>query len=203
MVAPRLIKEKPQFTPIMTLEDLEPGANLNPDEFIQRREDKRSSRQSHNLEIAGSTPAPATKLLSVAKPEKETKTEEPKTDNPVGTACLPCTISHIAAVSGQLNEAVRFAREDIQNDEISLRIDNSLKEIAAAERIDLAPEAVKKMLPEEQVLAKDIANELRDIRHGLEWFTTADELESLAARASELQSRVGKTWLKSRLSKKN
>lgn len=119
----------------------------------------------------------------------------------VGVACLPCTASHIATCAGELNESIRFARKDLLDPEVVIRIDHCLSEIGAAERIDLAPEAVVGLPEEERKVARYAANELREIRHGLEWFKTADELEELAAKTSTLQHTIGREWLRIRLNK--
>jgi len=136
--------------------------------------------------------APKPKLIS----ERVIEEEKPQE---AGTACVPCSMSHVATCAGELNEAVRFARKDIKDPEVSLRIDHCLSEIAACERIDLSPENVAKLPESQKPLAHDIANEIREIRHGLEWFKSADELENLAAKTNELQHRVGRAWLNERL----
>ena len=119
-----------------------------------------------------------------------------------GTACLPCTLSHASACVGLLNEAVRFARDDIANPEVSKRVDNCLSEIAAAERGDLIPENIQSLPPGQKKIAEDAAIVLRDIRHDLEWWKTKDDLENIAAKVSNLQHGMSRKWRMSRLSDK-
>jgi len=117
-----------------------------------------------------------------------------------GIACIPCSLSHVTACTGELNEAVRFAREDITNPEVTRRVNHCLSEIVACERIDLAPESTASLPPQEKEIADSVAKELRDIRHGLEWYKTKDDLENLAAKTAELQHDTSQKWLNLRLS---
>jgi len=127
--------------------------------------------------------------------------EDIEHDHDVGVACIPCTVSHIATCAGQLNEAIRFARDDIANPEVGMRIDNCLSEIAAAERIDLAPSNVVNLPDEERKIANDAAKALREVRHTLEWYKTYGELEGAAAAMSRLQHSTSQAWREARLSK--
>lgn len=117
-----------------------------------------------------------------------------------GTACIPCSLSHVTACTGVLNEAVRFAREDITNPEVTRRVNQCFSEILACERIDLAPESTASLPPQEKEIADSVAKELRNIRHGLEWYKTKDDLENLAAETAELQHDTYQKWLRLRLS---
>jgi hypothetical protein len=117
-----------------------------------------------------------------------------------GTACLPCVNSHMHACVGLLNEASRFAKKEGISDEVIRRTDGCLGEIVAAERIDLAPENVVSLPPEEKKIADYASKELREIRHSLEGLSNAEELEQIAARTAQLQHYVGSAWLKHRLS---
>ena len=117
-----------------------------------------------------------------------------------GTACIPCSVSHLTACVGELNEAVRFAREDVGSLEVTKRVDHCLSEITACERIDLAPENVVNLSPTEKAIANNLATEIREIRHGLEWYKSKEELEELAAKTAELQHSVSHEWVKARLS---
>jgi len=119
-----------------------------------------------------------------------------------GAACIPCTLSHTSACVGLLNEAVRFARDDIANPEVLKRVDNCLSEIAAAERGDLIPENIQSLPPEQKKIAEDATIALRDIRHDLEWWKTKDDLENITAKISSLQHEMSKKWRMARLSDK-
>lgn len=118
-----------------------------------------------------------------------------------GIACIPCTVSHVAACAGQLNEAIRFAREDLSSSDVGERIDRCLSEIAAAERIDLAPENVAALPDQEREIANDTAKRLRKLRHTLEWYESYDELETAAAEMSRLQHDASQAWRQARLSR--
>ncbi len=126
-------------------------------------------------------------------------TDEVEKPKPAGTACIPCGLSHVATCAGELNEAVRFAREDIASEEVATRINHCMSEIAACERIDLAPENIVGLNPKEKALADTMAKEIRDIRHGLEWFKTKEDIEELAAKTANLQQKIGREWLKMRI----
>lgn len=136
-------------------------------------------------------------MVQAPEPQQESKTPTKQ----VGVACIPCTVSHIATCAGELNEAVRFAREDVADPEVGLRIDRCLSEIAAAERIDLSPENVSGLPPEEKEIADDAARRLRKARHALEWYTKAQELEQAAADMSRLQHDASEAWRQARLHK--
>lgn len=118
-----------------------------------------------------------------------------------GTACIPCTLSHVSACAGELNEAVRFARssKDLSSDDVVKRINHCMSEIAAAERIDLAPENTEKLPQAEKELAIEAANQLRTVRHDLEWLKSVDDLEKLAAQMANLQHSISKAWFTQRL----
>jgi len=117
-----------------------------------------------------------------------------------GTACLPCTNSHLHACAGLLDEGVRMSPDGLNPDSME-RVDKCLREIAAAERVDLAPDKVAGLPEDERVIAETAAKGMREIRHGLEGLNTKDELEQLAVSTSTLQKYVGKEWFKLRLAK--
>ena len=146
--------------------------------------------------VAAEAPVVKTTPSQIIVTDVTDEVEKPK---PAGTACIPCGLSHVATCAGELNEAVRFAREDITSAEVSKRINHCVSEIAACERIDLAPENIVGLNPEEKVLADMMATEIRDIRHGLEWFKTKEDIEELAAKTANLQQKIGKEWLKMRI----
>ena len=116
-----------------------------------------------------------------------------------GTACLPCVNSHIHACVGLLNEANRFSHDDVTSPEVIKRVDGCLGEIVAAERVDLAPENIVDLPPKERDLAEYASRQLRDIRHGLEWFQTPEDLQELAAKTAKLQHEISNKWILLRL----
>jgi len=125
-------------------------------------------------------------------------TDEKKIEK--GTACLPCTNSHLHACAGLLSEAVRMSPDGL-NPESMKRVDKCLGEIAAAERVDLAPENVDGLPQDERKIADHASSEMREIRHGLEGLNSKAELEQLTIRTTNLQKYVGGEWFKVRLAK--
>lgn len=142
-----------------------------------------------------SSPVPAA-VPKISPPPVEDGEEKIKS----GTACLPCTNSHLHACTGLLDEASRMSPDGLTPDSMQ-RVDKCLGEIAAAERIDLAPENVVGLPEDEKKIATYAAKELREIRHTLEGLNNKEELEQVAARTTELQKYVGGKMFRLRLSK--
>jgi hypothetical protein len=117
-----------------------------------------------------------------------------------GKACLPCTIHHLATCSGLLDEAYRMNKNEL-DEESGERVLKCFKEIGAAERVDLAPDSINKLSKEEQVIAKDAAIQLREIRHGLEDIKTPEDLKKQAAAMSDLMTDVYRKYSKLILTK--
>jgi len=117
-----------------------------------------------------------------------------------GTACLPCTQDHLSTCSGLLSEALRFARKDgIESVEVISRIGLCNDELNAMERVDLRPELTVNLPDWEKQLANDVLNGSRDLRHNIAAMTSVNDLESIAATAQILRTKVGENWLKSRI----
>ena len=140
------------------------------------------------------------KLLITPPAEPRETASAPDIKIKKGTACLPCTNSHLHTCSGLLNEAVRMSPDGLNVDSME-RVDKCLGEIAAAERVDLSPENITNLSPNEKTIASTAAKEIRDIRHGLEGLKSKEELNDLAVRTTNLQKYVGKEWFKLRLAK--
>lgn len=140
-------------------------------------------------------------ITDLAEP-REISTVPPTSEEKVkkGTACLPCTNSHLHTCVGLLNEAVRMSHNGITPEGIE-RIDGCLAEIAAAERVDLAPENIVNLPAEEKRIADYTAKEIRDIRHDIEGLSSPEQLQQIAAKTAQLQHYVGQEWFKERLSK--
>jgi len=115
-----------------------------------------------------------------------------------GTACLPCTNSHLHACVGLLNEATRMSHDGITPDSIT-RVEQCLGEIVAAERIDLTPANIADLPPEERKIATYASKEIREIRHDLEGLSSPEQLEQIAAKTANLQKYVGQEWFRVRL----
>ena len=106
-------------------------------------------------------------------------------ERPKGTACLACARDHLATVSGALGEALRFARSDgIGHPEAQRRLALAEEEVAIMERIDLAPEALVALPPEEKSLAEEVLVRGRGLRQELGEVKDLETLERVAASAS-------------------
>jgi hypothetical protein len=140
-------------------------------------------------------PPPAENNQSVSENSME---ERPVSKDSKGTACLPCTNSHVLTCAGLLSEAARMSPDGI-NEDAQDRVQKCLAEFAAAERVDLAPENIVKLSPDMRKVADEAAKNIRTIRHGLEWLKSREELVQLAADTSKLASHVNKEWLKLKL----
>ncbi len=108
---------------------------------------------------------------------------------PVSTACLSCSRSHLATIAGGLGEAVRFARGDPQgilHPEVVMRVQKAEEEIGIMERIDLSPEALLASPPEEKEVAEQYLPRIRKLRQGIGDMGSFEDLEQVAADASML-----------------
>ena len=142
---------------------------------------------------------PIDQVETLVEPPIETKLEGKATE--IATGCVPCSLGHLGACSGLLNEAMRFARKDgIASDEVINRINACTDEISALERIDLRPEMIVSLPAWEKELADKALVESRNIRHRLEMVSTVDDLEQLAAMTQTSRNEIGRAWFKYRLS---
>ena len=138
------------------------------------------------------------KPLSITAPAEGSPPETTDDKIKQGEACLPCTNSHLHACVGLLDEAMRMSPDGINPDSMK-RVDKCLGQIAAAERIDLAPENIAGLPEKERVVAEFAAKELREIRHGLEGVTSKEDLKKVTLQTITLQEHVGKEWFKIRM----
>jgi len=160
-------------------------------EFLSMRSPKRHAEAQPQVTYIAATTEPEAQ----EKPPADTDTKIKE-----GVACLPCTNSHLHTCRGLLDEAVRMSHDGLTPEAME-RVDKCLGEIAAAERIDLAPENINALPPDEGKIAHFAAKEIRDIRHGLEGVSSPAQLEQLAVKTTNLQKQVGSEWFKLRLSK--
>jgi len=141
-------------------------------------------------------PEPVIAQVSVEASPERTEEEQIQT----GVACLPCTNSHLLTCRGLLDEAHRMSHDGLTPDGME-RVDQCLGEIAAAERIDLAPANIVELPKGEQDIAHYAARELRNIRHDLEGLTSPIVLEQAAAKVTEVQKRISREFFNYRLAK--
>ncbi len=104
------------------------------------------------------------------------------------TACIPCSKAHISTISGALNESIRFARKDgIKHPEVVDRIGIATDELAAMERIDLAPYKIEALQGEERNFANWIVDKTRNLRHSLDNIASVEDLEKTAKKATDFR----------------
>lgn len=120
----------------------------------------------------------------------------------VATGCVPCSLSHFGTCAGLLSEAMRFARKDgLQSNEVLDRINKSLDELNALERVDLDSEKIYALPSGEKEIAAKALNASRATRHALESLTTVEELEKVTADVQIVRKDIGRDWYHYRLSK--
>lgn len=127
------------------------------------------------------TPQPkkeAALTVTAPAPSKEAQAPLPK-----GTACKPCTSDHFSTCAGALSEALRFARSGKVSDyEVQRRISLCVDELNIWERIDVSPEVLPRMTPDEKVFVRKWLPRGRELRHDLNEITTLEDLEAVAAK---------------------
>jgi hypothetical protein len=168
-------------------------------EIIRTRLPRRTSSSQETQTVVKTEISTPVLPVSTSENKKEVETT-PKEKIKKGVACLPCTNSHLLTCRGLLDEAHRMSHEGLTMEGME-RVDQCLGEIAAAERIDLAPANIATLSPEEQEIARYAANEIRKIRHALEGLTEPRVLEESAAKLTDLQKYMSREYLKLRLSK--
>ena len=120
----------------------------------------------------------------------------------IATGCVPCAIGHFGTCAGLLNEAMRFALKDgLESNEVLDRINKSLDELNALERVDLDSEKVFTLPHGEKELAIKALTASRATRHSLESLTTVDDLESVTADVQTIRRDIGRDWYRYRLSR--
>jgi len=120
------------------------------------------------------------------------KTEKDLTPGKIeqGVSCLPCSRDHVSTASSMLNEAWRFAKNgDVGQVEVQRRIGMALDELNAMERIDLAAESIERLSGEEKDVAVEAANDSRELRHAITAIKTPDDLQKVAAKASNIRTK--------------
>lgn len=121
-------------------------------------------------------------------PLPPTKREGPSMKESKSFACIPCSKAHISAIAGALNEAIRPARDNgITDLEVIDRLGIATSELAAMERIDLAPYKIARLKGEEKEFATWIVTKTRDLRHSLDGINNVEKLEQAAKEATDFQ----------------
>jgi len=130
-----------------------------------------------------------------------TETHETKATD-IATGCVPCSIGHLGACTGILNEATRFAfgEEGISSNEVVDRTGMCLDELNVMERVDLRPEMIADLPEWEKALAMEALKESRQTRHALESLSSAEQLEQIAANTQRVRKKINRSWMKYRLS---
>ncbi len=129
-------------------------------------------------------PSPSTRTLPT-KPSGASITESKS------RACVPCAKNHVSTISGVLNESIRFARKDgITHSEVVDRLGIATDEIAAMERVDLAPYKIQQLKGEERRIADWIVERSRDLRHSLDTISNVEALEKTAAEAANFRDEL-------------
>jgi hypothetical protein len=132
-------------------------------------------------------------------------TETPIVETPkaaaIATGCLPCSMGHFGTASGLMQETTRFSHgpDGIASPEVIDRINMSLDEFNALERVDLRPEMIVQLSGWEKELAQRALTESRAARHKLENIHTSEELEEVAAHIQTVRKEIGKEWFQNKL----
>jgi hypothetical protein len=109
----------------------------------------------------------------------------------IATGCTACARAHLIAIVADLEEALRFAREDgITHREVDRRITAAQKEIVVLERYDLSPSSIQNALEEEQVVIRQYLPTIRRLRQQLmNDIESVEALEWMAAEFDDLYHR--------------
>ena len=144
--------------------------------------------------------------LEVSPPAEPREMEEPPESKvtSIKAGCVPCAIGHVGTCTGLLSEGMRFARsEGIESPEVIDRVTKCLQELNTMERVDLTEEKIVQLPPREKEIAIQALQTSRNIRHGLEGLTTANDLEALTAETQTASKEIAREWFKERLAKMN
>ena len=121
------------------------------------------------------------------EPTKETK---PASDQVAeGTACELCSSEHFAQTSGDLAEALRFARsEGVTHPEVIKRVEHARQELNTMERYDLSPSEIQRLSGPERELAEWGLKKSRNLRHMINRVITTKGVSDLEAAAAEAET---------------
>jgi len=100
-----------------------------------------------------------------------------------------CSRDHFSTVSGALNEAIRFSRDEgVSHPEVMRRIGTSLDELNSLERWDLSSENIERLKGTEKKLAEWGLKKSRDLRHMITSVKNHEDLEHVSAEASRIRT---------------
>lgn len=128
-------------------------------------------------ETGSTTPA---EVPAKTKPASERVSE--------GTACELCSSEHFSQTSGDLAEALRFARsEGVKHPEVIKRVEHARQELNAMERYDLSPSEIEGLPKPERDLANWALPKSRNIRHLINQVITGKSVSDLESAAAEAE----------------
>ena len=105
-----------------------------------------------------------------------------------GTACNICSDEHLTQVSGDLMEAMRFARQGgLTDPEAVRRVTAARAELNEMERYDLTPAQIETLSPQERVLAEWALVKSRNIRHLINAALSSRSVADLDKAAAEAE----------------
>lgn len=173
----------------------EPSVSLN---------DYLATIRANNPELAGYWPGAKrerkTEHLPSPSPAPDTIPEAKTKASSIKAGCLPCSIGHLGACNGMLQEGVRFAQSDGINSDVPIdRINTCLDELNTLERKDLTPELIDTLPAWERELALRALEASRGLRHLLESIQTLDDLIHASAKTSMIRKEIGREWFKKKL----
>jgi len=106
-----------------------------------------------------------------------------------GTACELCSSEHFAQTSGDLAEALRFARsEGVMHPEVIKRVEHARQELNTMERYDLSPAEIRRLSGPERELANWALQKSRNLRHMINRVITTKKVSDLEAAAAEAET---------------
>lgn len=121
------------------------------------------------------------------EPTREIKTASDRVAE--GTACELCSSEHFAQTSGDLAEALRFARsEGVMHPEVIKRVEHARQELNTMERYDLSPSEIQRLSGPERELANWALQKSRNLRHMINRVITTKGVSDLEAAAAEAET---------------
>jgi len=105
-----------------------------------------------------------------------------------GTVCNLCSSEHFSQVSGDLAEAMRFARDKgLKHPEVIKRVEHARQELNEMERYDLSSATMETLSLAERKLAEWALPKSRNLRHMINKAITTKEVRDLEGAAAEAE----------------